>query len=84
MSKPKIKRITNKKDKNGDFTYTAGNGRSMINFHGDIFDIAKMVYAYYNEEGRELDPQDNSWDVEHIDGNLQNNYIKNLRYVDRT
>ena len=55
----------------------------MVNLHGDIFDTGKTVYAYFNQEGRKLDPQDNSWDVEHIDGNLQNNYIDNLRFIDK-
>ena len=48
--KPHYKHIKNKKDKNGDFTYTAGNGRSMVNLHGNIFDIGKLVYAYFNED----------------------------------
>ena len=84
MKKQKFKLITDKKDSNGDFTYISGNGRSMVNLHGNIFDTAKTVYAYFNEEGRKLDPQDNSWDVEHIDGNLKNNHISNLRFKDQT
>lgn len=55
----------------------------MLNLHGNIYDIGKLVYAYHNLEGRSLDPQDNRWDVEHIDGNLNNNYIGNLKYIEK-
>jgi hypothetical protein len=43
------------------------------------------VYATFNEDGRkDLDAKDSSWDVEYIDGNINNNYIKNLRYVEHS
>ena len=74
--------LTDKPNKKGDCTFER-NGRTMARMAGTEFDIGKLVYAQFNEDGRDnLDPHDPSWTVDHIDGDYTNNYIKNLVYVE--
>ena len=76
--------ITDKPNEKGDCTFER-NGRAMVRMAGTEFDIGKLVYAQFNEDGQNnLDPLDPSWPVDHIDGDYTNNYIKNLAYIEVT
>lgn len=80
--KQKFQMMTNKPDANGNYVFTNDDGYSMIHLDDNDIPIGKLVYATFNEDGRkDLDAKDPSWNVEYIDGNISNNYIKNLKYV---
>ena len=73
--------ITERPDKNGDYTFIKDN-KVYAHLNGHNIDLAKTVYAKFNTEGRKnLNVDDPSWDVTHIDGDFTNNDIKNLKYI---
>ena len=72
--------ITDQPDTNGDYLFTK-NKRVYASLNGTVIDLAKMVYATFNNDGRDnLDINDTNWDIEHIDGDFTNNSITNLKY----
>ena len=75
--------ITNVPDSNGDFLFVKDN-ISFAHLGNQNINIAKTVYAYFNNDGRkDLDINDPSWDVIHIDNDFTNNNITNLKYIDK-